>query len=36
MEQLTSWLRCSVIQKKPPKLRQAQELMCVGLLQAFF
>jgi len=36
MEQLTSWLRYSEILRKPLKLRQDQDLMCVGQLQAFF
>ena len=36
MEQLTSWLQCSEIQRKPPKLRQAQVLLCFGLLRVYF
>ena len=36
MEQLTSWLPCSVNCLKPPKLRQAQVLLCFGLLRVFF
>ena len=36
MEQLTSWLPSSVNCPKPPKLRQAQVLLCFGLLRVFF
>ena len=36
MEQLTSWLPSSVNYPKPPKLRQAQVLLCFGLLRVFF
>ena len=36
MEQLTSWLPSSVNGRKPPKLRQAQVMLCFGLLRVFF